>query len=135
MGWESKYFTINLLTKENLRMALDMTVDFSLMKSKTSTMETGNLELFMEKAFSKPANPCILAPLLTGSNTEQEKNIFPMETYTEESIKMADLMEQEHISGMLMPAYTKETLKMGLDMGKVNGLQDRLNTVEDMWKV
>lgn len=50
MGREYKYFTINLRIKGNLPMDSDTTVDFSLMNNKTSTMETGSLELFMEKA-------------------------------------------------------------------------------------
>ena len=58
-----------------------------------------------------------------------------MEISIEENIKMEDLMELEHMNGVQMLPYMKETSKMDSDMEKENGLQDKLNIMDHILKV
>lgn len=108
-----------------------MTGGSSLTKNRTSTTETGSLELFMVKAPSKPTSRSTLGASLIGSNMEPDSSILSTEMSTGVSTRMEDLMGLEHMSGRPIQPYTRETSKMDLDMGKVNGRQGRLSIAGD----
>ncbi len=57
------------------------------------------------------------------------------ETHIKVSIRMEDLMDLGLINGRMDQIFTMDPSKMVSDMGKVNGLQTKLNILATMHKV
>ena len=69
-----------------------------------------------------------------GSNMVKDKRNSHLETHIKVNIKITDLMDLELIDGK-MNLSMKEALKMVIDMEKVNGLKNKPNILEIMFKV